>query len=140
MCLEGSIDPRDGYRDRVCDEAVPVRDLIDLLPVRRVHIVPAESRIHRPRTHLVDNLPERTRNIPSPTKSRERWKPRVRVTIHEALLDLLNHQRLAELDIRSLQTAIMHILLNLPPQCLVQILSPLSVRQVLLSTNNVAYS
>src|SRR5207253_3860943 len=109
-------------------------------PVRRVHIVPAQRRVHRPGTHLVYNLPQRARNISSPTKSGQRWKSRIRVAVDEALLDLLDHQRLAELDIRRLQPAIMHILLNLPAQRLVQILRPRGVRQVLLSSDNVAHS
>src|SRR6266516_6488069 len=140
MRIVGPFDPRDCYCDRVCDEAVPVCDLVDLLPVRRVHIVPAERRVNRPRTHLVDNLPQRARNIPSPTERCERRKSRVRVAFYEALLDLLDHQRLAELDIRRLQPAIMDIVLNIPAQRLVQILRPRGVCQVLLSPDNVAHA
>src|SRR5207244_5467112 len=140
MRIIGPFDPSDGYCDRVCDEAVPVGDLVDLLPVRRVHIIPAERSVHRPRTHLVNNLPQDARNIPSPTKSGQRWKSRVRIALYEALLDLLDHQRLAELDISRLQPAIIHVLLNLPAQRLVQILRPRGVRQVLLSSDNVAHS
>src|SRR5438445_5659110 len=136
----GPFDSGDCYCDRVCDEAVPVCDLVDLLPVRRVHVIPAEGSVDRPGSHLVDNLPQSARNIPSPAKSGERWESRLRISLHETLLDLLDHQRLAKLDIRRLQPAIMDILLNLPAQCLVQILSPWRVCQVLLSPDDVAYS
>src|SRR5438876_8797894 len=139
MRIIGSFDSRDCYCDRVCDEAVPVRELVDLLPVRRVHIIPTQRRVHRPGTHLVDNLPQSARNIPSPTKSGQRWKSRVRIALYEALLDLLDHQRLAELDISRLQPAIVHILLDVPAQRFVKIPSPWGVCQVLLSPDNVAH-
>src|SRR5207248_9992442 len=101
-----------------------MRNFVYLFPVRRVHIVPAQRRVDRPWPHLVDNLPQSARNISSPAKSSQRRKSRVRVALHEALLELLDHQWLAELDISRLQPAIMDVILDLPPQRLVQILSP----------------